>query len=646
MPVTFNNYNFTPVIYTLQENSNIPGEIGAATVTIVPNAGYTVTASNFSLDASFSNQYVSTVTFAQSGLNVVCSVIFLPGATMPSSNVTIPLCIVGEAEVALKTIQGTYTSTVSANVTPVSESNIAYSNSGSFGENELLFSKTYTAAGGNMLVNPSLSVVVGIASNYNIVETSTVDAQGNLTSVTFNVYYTYPQINASGDAISIQVGSKVIFTPVLEIVSYSMLETNINPGGELRLITFFGTPGAVFTVTVSNSLGGSYNLITNQTLGSGGLFTTNIIFPSTTADAVYSITISGNIASPFVQPNPIILNQYVAQPVITLTASSNDGITGFVNATQSGNAFSQPTGLTLHSTSTLVVPNTDTLVYGGSISESNILYTGSIGADVEITASVTNSPTITLVDATGILAGDRITSSTIGLAPFQHTVSSVAGNVLTVTPNINATAGTGLGVWRQNGNVISDVQLQVTQTNAYTVQAIFNATIQNIGDSDVTFTLDLDAIFDVVSGSQIFGPFGMGASIVSGANACCDVYNTPIYLNSNSLFTATEMYSNAAGTTLAPAGYYSFNGNYREWSGTAFVSLLSVLCPSCFNALTLCYSSVSATDLCCNNSTTVTVYLAAGETFENNTGMYSNQSLTTAAADGFYSANTCNTQTP
>jgi hypothetical protein len=148
MPVTLNNYNFTSVIYTLQEDSNIPGEIGAATLTIVPNAGYTVTASNFSLDASFSNQYVSTVTFAQSGLNVVCSVTFLPGATMPSSNVTIPLCIVGEAELALKTIDGTYTSTITPNITPVSESNVVYSNTGTLGENELLFSKTYTAASG------------------------------------------------------------------------------------------------------------------------------------------------------------------------------------------------------------------------------------------------------------------------------------------------------------------------------------------------------------------------------------------------------------------------------------------------------------------------------------------------------------------
>ena len=646
MPITFNNYNFTSAIYTVPENSNIPGEIGAATITIVPNAGYTVTASNFSLDASFSNQYVSTVTFAQSGLNVICSIIFLPGATMPSSNVTIPLCIVGEAELATKTIDGTYTSTISSNITPVSESNVVYSNTGTLGENELLFSKTYTATGGYQLVNYALNITSGIISNYNIVQTPTYNAGGDLISIKFDVYYTYPQVNASGDTISITVLAKAIFVPVLEVVSYSMLETNVSPGGELRPVTFFGTPGAVFTVIVSDSLGGSYNLLTNQTLGAGGLFTTNIIFPQTTVDVIYSITISGNIASPFVQPNPIILNQYIAQPVITLTASSTDGITGFVNATASGNAFSQPTGVSLNSTSTLVVPNTDTLVYGGVIDLSSILYTGILGADAEVVASVTNSPTVTLVDATGILAGDRITSSPIGLAPFQHTISSVAGNVLTVTPNINATAGNGLIVYRQNGNVISNPVLQVTQTNAYTVQAVFNATVNNFGDSDVTFTLDLDSVFDVVSGSQIFGPFGMGASLVSGANACCDVYNTPIYLNSNSLLTATEMYSNAAGTTLAPAGYYSFNGNYREWSGTAFVSLLSALCPSCFNSLTLCYSSVSATDLCCNNSTTVTVYLAAGETFENNTGMYSNQSLTTAAADGFYSANTCNTQTP
>jgi hypothetical protein len=646
MPETFNNYNFSSVTYTVIENGNIAAEIGVATLTIMPNSGYTVTAADFSLDPGFSNQYVSAVTFAQSGLNVICSIVFLPGATMPSDNVTIPLCIIGEAEPALKTIQGTYTSTISPNITPVSQSNVNYSNSGTLGQNELLFTKTYTAASGHYLVNPSLNVTNGIMSNYNIVETPTYNSSGDLTSIKFDVYYTYPQVNASGDTISIVVASKALFVPVLEITSYSMLETNILPAGELRPITFFGTAGAVFSVVVSSTPGGSYTLISNQTLGPSGLFTANIIFPPTTADVVYSITISGNIANPFVQPNPIVLNQYVGVPVITLTASSSNGITGFVNATQSGNAFSQPTGVTLNSTSTLAVPNSNTLTYGGVIDLSNILYTGFIGANPAVAANVTNSSTVTLVDATGVLAGDRITSSNIGLAPFQHAITNVSGNVLTVTPNITATAGSGLGIWRQNGNVISDAQLSVTQTNAYTVQATFNATVNNFGDSDVTFTLDLDSIFDVVSSSQVFGPFGFGYNANSGPSACCSMTSVARYLDSNSLSTATKMYTDAQGNTLAPAGYYSFNGDYRYFNGTIFTSALMAVCPSCFTTLTLCYSSTSAANLCCSNSTTVTVYVAAGQTFENNTGMYSNSSLTSAAPNGFYSNNTCNTQTP
>ena len=646
MPETFNNYNFSSVTYTVIENGNIAAEIGVATLTIIPNSGYTVTAADFSLDPGFSNQYVSAVTFAQSGLNVICSIVFLPGATMPSDNVTIPLCIIGEAEPALKTIQGTYTSTISPNITPVSQSNVNYSNSGTLGQNELLFTKTYTAASGHYLVNPSLNITNGIMSNYNIVETPTYNSSRDLTSIKFDVYYTYPQVNASGDTISIVVASKALFVPVLEITSYSMLETNILPAGELRPITFFGTAGAVFSVVVSSTPGGSYTLISNQTLGPSGLFTANIIFPPTTADVVYSITISGNIANPFVQPNPIVLNQYVGVPVITLTASSSNGITGFVNATQSGNAFSQPTGVTLNSTSTLAVPNSNTLTYGGVIDLSNILYTGFIGANPAVAANVTNSSTVTLVDATGVLAGDRITSSNIGLAPFQHAITNVSGNVLTVTPNITATAGSGLGIWRQNGNVISDAQLSVTQTNAYTVQATFNATVNNFGDSDVTFTLDLDSIFDVVSSSQVFGPFGFGYNANSGPSACCSMTSVARYLDSNSLSTATKMYTDAQGNTLAPAGYYSFNGDYRYFNGTIFTSALMAVCPSCFTTLTLCYSSTSAANLCCSNSTTVTVYVAAGQTFENNTGMYSNSSLTSAAPNGFYSNNTCNTQTP
>ena len=647
MPTTFNNYNFSPAIYTVAENGNISAEVGVATLTIIPNSGYTVTAADFSLDPGFSNQYVSTVTFAQSGVNVICSIVFLPGASMPSNNVTIPLCIIGEAELALKTVQGTYTSTISPNITPVSQSNIVYSNSGTLGQNELLFTKTYTAASGHYLTNPSLSVTNGIISNYNIVETPTYNSSGDLTSIQFSVYYTYPEINASGDTISIVVGSKALFVPVQEITSWNLLTTNINPGGELRNITLFGGAGATFTIAVSNGTT-SYNLATNQTIDASGLFTIPITFPSSSTNVVYTITLSGDIASPFTQPNPIVLNQYALTPTITIAASSNNNISGFVNAQATGNSFEQPSNLYITSTSTLAVsPNTSSIVYNGSIENSNFKFTQTVGTNTTVNGTVTNSSTLVVDDATGVLAGDKFNLTTgSNLAPFEYSITNVSGNNLTVSPNITASNDTSLFIYRNKGNIIDDVTAIATQVNNYTISMDVSARVANFGDADVTFTLDLDEIIDVTSASQVFGPFGLGLSSVDGATACCSVVSQIRYLNSNSLTTATEMYTDSNGSTLAPAGFYSFDGNYRYWNGTIFTSALISACPSCFTTLTLCYSSTSAANLCCNNSNTVTVYVALGQTFENNTGMYSNQSLTTAAADVFYSSNTCNTQTP
>ena len=154
MSITINNYNFTSVIYQIGENSPVYVEFPTAVITIVPNEGYTATVSDFSLDSSFSDPAVQTVVFAQSGLNVTCTVTFQTNFIMPANNYTIPLCIVGEAKVSLITIEGTFSSTVGSNVTPSSEKNTVYSDSGAFGETDLLFSKTYTAATGYYLKNP------------------------------------------------------------------------------------------------------------------------------------------------------------------------------------------------------------------------------------------------------------------------------------------------------------------------------------------------------------------------------------------------------------------------------------------------------------------------------------------------------------
>jgi len=84
--------------------------------------------------------------------------------------------------------------------------------------------------------------------------------------------------------------------------------------------------------------------------------------------------------------------------------------------------------------------------------------------------------------------------------------------------------------------------------------------------------------------------------------------------------------------------------NYRELSGTTLGN--SASCPSCYTALYLCYSAVSAADLCCNTSTGVTRYVPAGQNFANATTLYSDTALTQVAAAGWYSDDTNNCGTP
>ena len=386
MPITLNNYNFSNVSFEVTEQTAIYDTQQTAVITIVPNAGYTVTASDFSLDPAFTDPAVNTVVFTQSGNNVLCTVTFVQGFLMPSENYLVDLCVTGEGIIAPVTISGTYSSVISPNITPTSQNNIVYSNSGNAGEYELLFTKTYTAASGYYLTNPTATVITGIAANYNIVQTPTYDADGNLTVIQIDVHYTYPTQSVSGDAINITVGSKEIFVPSEEITSYNILTTNVSPGGELRAFDIFGSPGANFTVTVAESSGNTYTLVNNETMGSSGVFNTSIIFPvipfGSSSDVTYTITLSGDIQSPFNQPNPLVLTQFAATPTITINAVSSNNITGFVSGSQTGNAFSVPQNLNIQSTSTLIVsPSSSDLTYGGVIAAENFIYIQNLGVN-------------------------------------------------------------------------------------------------------------------------------------------------------------------------------------------------------------------------------------------------------------------------
>ena len=97
---TVENFSFdvTPTTEIHSTNASIQ-------MTIIPNAGSTVTAGDLSVveasNTSMITEYVTSVTFAQSGNNVVATVNFTDGVNMPNSNLSIPLAVTGDGALAV-----------------------------------------------------------------------------------------------------------------------------------------------------------------------------------------------------------------------------------------------------------------------------------------------------------------------------------------------------------------------------------------------------------------------------------------------------------------------------------------------------------------------------------------------------------------
>lgn len=70
------------------------------------------------------------------------------------------------------------------------------------------------------------------------------------------------------------------------------------------------------------------------------------------------------------------------------------------------------------------------------------------------------------------------------------------------------------------------------------------------------------------------------------------------YLNAASLALASAVYTDAALTTLAPNGFYSDSSIVREQVSGVLQAQSS--CPGCGVEVSLCFSTVSVADACCN----------------------------------------------
>lgn len=99
--------------------------------------------------------------------------------------------------------------------------------------------------------------------------------------------------------------------------------------------------------------------------------------------------------------------------------------------------------------------------------------------------------------------------------------------------------------------------------------------------------------------------FGSTATI-----GCCTGTSTTYYMNQPTFAASTVLYTNASGTSFAPAGFYALitsgSSVYKQVTGTSgSMPNSTTTCGACATAISLCKGS-SADDVCCTGCATFT----------------------------------------
>jgi len=723
MQVTHNNYTFSPATYSVIENGNLILEVGLAEIIISPAPGYSVSAGDFTISPTFSNPNVDYVTFTQSGDNVSCKIYFLPNAEMPSANLTIPLCIIGQANVDLILIGGIYNTIVGDNVSPSSQSNIAYSGSGSPGQTIPLFTESFSADSGYwMSVSPTAQIIEGNQSNYTINQTPVYNASNELISISYDVLYTFPLNDFLEDQIQFVVPKAArIYVPSQNISNWS-IPTGIVPElGATRLLSVSGEEGAVYSIVISDGTANT-NIASNVVMDSSGSAQYNINFPENTtgANISWSLEISGDLdagLNPFIYITQSSVVQGIWEP------ETSTVLQGGFSVQNTGDYIIEPpvgsdTGEVL--IQWLISSNNDVPL---SIAQNVGNMPWENGEAVVKQVEQASNGSAIIADTSGIEIGMRFSADGSAAAPLDATVTAVLSSSITYSP-VSVTIDDPINITFTNSNGFDfnpsqlSAELLDPPTSA-TVEGVI--TINRFGDTDTVFKLNLDNLLEVVSltpvrlstntkpdaaccdtptsyfidantladatkifednagqilaqgslnysdgngyrlwsGTEfsntiqncatnncgIFGPFILNIEVDGVSDeACCNRTTTAVYLDTNSLDTATTMYLNTDKDPVTFSGSYSNGSVWRVYDApNKEFTTPSANCPACATSLILCYASKDVKELCCGRGISVQRWVAQGETFANNNGLFMNPGLTTPATLGYYSDNVgCN----
>lgn len=445
MATQYENFSVSEINFTQAAGSDL-NDSGSHSLVITPNSGFTVNSADFDLTAPIPAG-ITNYSFVQSGSNVVLNFEFADNTIMPGNNIEFPLCIQGNAYGELYTIQGNFTINTQ-NAIPSSETG-GYSGSGVFASTSNVLSKTVTANGGfYFFEEPQISLAIGNPNNYTISSNKVYDINANLTSVTFNVSYTFPNQNISGDSIVIQAEAIPIVIPTQYINAFTLNGTSsddyvANVNGETLVLNLFGDVGAIYSVELIDVSLNTTVYASNVAISSSGTAQiANILIPNYSENKhPYELKITGDI-------NPNI---------------ANDGAGVTINISQQ-----EPVSITIRATS----------------SDPNLAIDG--------------------VPDTLILSPN--TSYEPGFLPrlnFSFNAAATIGNIIEETAVLTANSFNpvipdplAVGYIYSISNLTSSLN---SQNNVFTVSGTIE--VSSTGGQLVIHTLDLDTVIDVIPGS-------------------------------------------------------------------------------------------------------------------------------------------------
>ena len=331
------NFSVASVEFGVTQGTNIADTQSTAVLTLIPDEGFTLTAADFSYTSGPTE--VQSVSFSQSGNNVLATVTFATGASMPASDLDIPICIAGESGLVQYTLSGIVETIASSNVTPAS-GNTSFSISGNAGDDVQAFSHTVTAGSGYYFpVSPSGNLTTGNGNNYSFTTLETTNDELQITGKTFTGVYTFPAANIANNVFTVVAEAVEIPIIIREITSYTINKANVDGGGETRQMVIFGNEGAEFSLTVVNEDGTSIltSPLSNVTIPAIGSYTFNITFPTVTDTDDYDFVLTGDLASTFDTPQGqesiFTIDQYLDINLTFQLITNNSDLTPGANFT-------------------------------------------------------------------------------------------------------------------------------------------------------------------------------------------------------------------------------------------------------------------------------------------------------------------------